>query len=315
MSKLSWKEFFIELAKSIRLVDVHIQNKVGTITVGGRPVIINGNKGRVVGLGNFELVPDGKGGVHPKILDSEVEPISDKPENNVHSLDCDHKVFVLADIAENAIQISRPVDSSHECIINELKPILAVRQKDLGALLLSAQIMRIEDARDPHDLLITEDLRQQLSTCYLQRGNMIYNLYRSGILVKEILPHLTRQRELISASSEHFLSAFLAYWDGILSQGYPTAHFVGRGENYVEFEQELNARFLNSMVTKVRIFSRTDKRNRIVHNWCQRYVADKSGFQLSSGGTYRLGFGPAIIFTVSAARAPTPQKTNPSNKD
>lgn len=298
MSKSSWAEFFIELAKNTRLFDINIHTKVETINVGGRSVTINGNKGHIAGLGDFKLVPDGKGGVHPKILESEVESISDNPENNIQSLDSDHKVFVLADIAEETIQVSKPISTRQESIIRELKPILAMRPKDLGALVITAQIIRIEDERDRQNISIAEELRQQLSTCYRQRGNMIYNLCRSNILVNEILPHLERQKELTSNSPRQFSSAFLAYWDEILSKGYPTAYFVGRGENYKKIEQELNTRFLNSTVGTVRIFSRTDERNKIVHDWCLRYVANKSGFQLSSGGTYRLGFGPAIIFTI-----------------
>lgn len=300
MSNLSWKEFLIELAKNTHLVKVDIQNKVGTINVGGHSITINDNKGHIAGVGDFLLVPDGKGGVHPKILESEVEPISDNPENNIYSLDNDHKVFVLADIAEETIQVSKPISTHQESVIHELKTMLAMRPKDLGALVIAAQIIRIEDERDRRNISIAEELRQQLSACYRKRGSLIYNLCRSDILVKEILPHLKRQKELISNSLKQFPSVFLAYWDEILSKGYPTAHFVGRSETYKEFERELNTRFLNPTVNAVRIFSRTAERNKVVHNWCQRYVANKSDFQLSCGRTYRLGFGPAIIFTISA---------------
>lgn len=299
MSKLSWKEFFVELAKNTHLINVNIENKVETLNLGGHSITISGNKGHIAGLGNFELVPDGKGGMHPKVFESEVEPISDNLENNIQSLDSDRKVFVLADIAEKTIQVSKPISTRQESIIHELKAALAMRPKDLGALLIAAQIIRIEDERNHKNISIAENFRQQLSLCYLQRGNMIYNLWRSDILANEILPHLKRQKELISDSQNQFPSVFLAYWDGILSRGYPTAHFVGRGENYKEFERELSKRFLISTIGNVRVFSRTDERNRIVHDWCQKYVAQKSDFQFSTGKTYRLGFGHAIIFTVS----------------
>ena len=300
MNKSSLKDFFIDLVKNIRLFEVHVHNKVETLNIGGRSVTINGNKGHVAGLGDFEFVSDGKGGMRPKFLESEVEPISGNPENNIHSLDSDQKVFVLADIAESAIHLSKPVSGRHECIIRELKPILAVRPKDLGALVLSAQIIRIEDERDTRNFPITEDLRHQLSTCFHKRGSMIYNLYRSDILLNEIIPHQKRQQELIPDPSKHIQVAFLAYWDEILGKGYPTAHFIGWGEDYVAFERELNTRFLSPTITKVRIYSRTEKRNQLVHRWCQKYVGNKKGFNLSCGGTYRLGFSQAIIFTINA---------------
>ena len=55
MSKLSWKEFFIEFAKSFHPINVSVENKVETINLGGRPITINGNKGHIAGLGNFSL--------------------------------------------------------------------------------------------------------------------------------------------------------------------------------------------------------------------------------------------------------------------
>lgn len=232
--------------------------------------------------------------VRPVVHGTAIEGVSGNKQDNIKSLDVDKKVFTRTDIGNAQITLF-DIDRKHESIIKKLKPLLRNHQggKDLGALLASSSVIKVEDKREDMDLNL--QLHEGLNRAFGSRGAMIYNLFRSDILQHEILNHvnkLVRAYKNVSDQRIHFQ----VYWDSIISRGYPSAYFMKHNDSKDNLFKELSWRH-NGDCVAVFVFSRKADRNQDTLTWCKEFALSHK-FECKVVKRYQLGFTPAIKIRI-----------------
>lgn len=286
------KDFILQAIANFK--PIQITTNVESVNFGGKQYKVE--KGSIIfdSGGVEEKIPlqrDAKGFYRPVIEGVLVEGVSDNKQDNVTGLDVDEKIFTRADIGSPQLEILKVTGDR---LIKKLAPILKNYQsgQDLGAMLAAIAMVRVEDARKDRELSVK--LHTNFGYAYKSRGAMIYNLLRSEILADEIIKHLDKLSKIYKSSE--LAAQFLFYWDSILTNGYPTAHFVRHEDNAATIAVELDRRFKNE-ARMVRVFSRTQARNKDVKEWCQAYCTDRK-LRLSKGREYALGFSPALKINI-----------------
>lgn len=298
-------DYLLKLLAKFKPFQIQIKPtiNIGSLNIGGNNYKVE--KGElIVDLGGTEarirLVKDDKGVVRPVINDVQLEGLPDRKDDSVKFLDEEEKVFTRADIGAPQLELLRP-GNPHEPLIKKLKPYLDrhLGGRDLGAVFAASAIVRTEDEAKDKD--ITVRLHESFISAYSGRGAMIYNLLRSNILADEILHTLnTLNRTLKDFTKTR--QQFLQRWDSYIERGYPTAHFVNREDTIETLRREIDRRFEDD-ATNVRIFSRTEIRNRYVETWIREIVALR-GFKIQQIRRYKLGFSRAVMIDVGRPKRP-----------
>lgn len=290
---MAWYDFLFEAIGRIRLADIKV-----TYTQ-----IIFGNDTK------FDLTDNyfgPKNGEKVKVLQTDEGLIFTLPNGttlrkliqdkskNIEYLDKDKKVFTRADIG--SIQVPfLSIEEEHERLIKFLKPYLTdYRQNlDLGGLLIASSIIRLEDSRGDKEII--SKYYRDLHLCG-KVGHMIYNLFRSGILEKEIIPSLQKIIETYD-SPEEIKRQFLTSWYAIISIGYPTAYFANDSDSRQDFYKEIHWRF-DRGEKKITVYSRHSGRNTKVKKWLDR-LKRKKEILLKPSKVYTIGYSKAIKFEVT----------------
>ena len=286
----------LEAISKCRLFDVNVHvhhPSIGgthvnaeTIRIGDETVHADQSKNKLVsiegplplGISDPEMGPP-----RPQIDHVILEGLPGSASERVCFLDNGKKLFTRSDIAEREIQFLQQM-REHEKIVQSIRPLLGKeRVSDLGALIVAATLVRIEDRADP-DPSVYAHFHDQLCERYGRRGTMVYNLLRAGILQKEIIPSLL-------AAPTDYVEA-LEKWDSYLMKGYPSAWFVQSHSTEKQFSVELDWRFAEK-VRLVRVFSRTEKRNAKAKATCRKY-AEGHGLRYRTE-RYQLGCTPAMV--------------------
>ena len=166
---------------------------------------------------------------------------------------------------------------------------------DLGALLSASTLIKFEDRKENIELY--KKLRQKFHIGYFHRGSMIYNLFRSEILKFEVLNHLNKLKMMYRNKPDEIKVHFLLYWDSIINEGYPTAYFVSGLETKQMFQDEITKR-LNKGAKFVRVYSRTENRNKNTAEWCREFAKENKCLCVKLK-KYQLGFTPAFKVKIS----------------
>ena len=124
---------------------------------------------------------------------------------------------------------------------------------------------------------------------------MIYNLFRSGIIEGEIIPHLQKITKAYKIHEET-RRQFLIYWYDIIAEGYPTAYFVKEMDSKEDIYKELNWRF-DRGEKRVTVYSRSSERNSRTENSLQR-IEKEGKVKLKHYDPYWIGFSRAIKIDV-----------------
>lgn len=282
----------LDAISKIHLFEVHIHNptvggthiKADSIQVGDSTVHADKCKNDLRSMeGTLPLsISDPQmGPLRPQIGNVILEGLPESARERTVSLDVQQKIFTRRDIAEPEIQCLYQM-REHEKIIRAFQPLLAKeRPADLGALTAAATLIRLEDRN--RNQTAYEIFHAQLCQRFTRRGAMIYNLFRSKILEREIMPDLLEVPENYVANLEK--------WDTYLMKGYPTAWFVSSNARENELVAELDWRFAES-IASVRVFARTEKRNKRVLGQCERYAVAKELRRRTK--RYMLGCTPAL---------------------
>lgn len=226
------------------------------IRIGGQDYQIQDGHLQIPGSPPVPLVQGSDGLLRPVFADSEIEGARSEGGDNVRLLDQDKRVFVRHDLLQEEAEVARRLRVHDESIIRKLKPILLpALPSDLGALVVAANIVRDEDQGVQKEVIRRRFLK--MADCYDGRGRMIYNLLRSGILANEILAFLKRLHKICGSDKSKVFLRFLPYWDAILTDGYPTAYFVGHDDSPATIRTQLDRRFEVAEVNAVYVYSRT----------------------------------------------------------
>src|SRR3989338_120237 len=289
------KDLFLALAKHIPpliKVDTKIENNfyIGKTVVPMKDgkMIIDNREIKVAEVEDDKL----------KAIDidgTEIELYGKSKTDNIKRLDIQGRVFTRSDIADSQLEYLK-IDKGYEAIIKRLKPVLSTptHMADLGALVSSSAIIKIED--NEQNVGQAKDLHTKLAIGYRRRGLMIYNLFRSTILQVEVLNFLNGLKKKYKNNYEEIKPIFLPYWDSILEEGYPTAYFVTGEDNREKVYSEIIKRF-NKGIKCVRIYSRTNKRNKDTEQWCRKFASDYK-CNCNKVREYKLGSTPAMKFRI-----------------
>ena len=141
--------------------------------------------------------------------------ISENKEFNVAAFNIQEKVFTRADLAPTQLPLLT-IEDEHEKLIKQLKPYLEEYHSGnyLGCLLITSTIIRMEDNKSTKKTI--QYYHTKLAD-YGKDAHTIYNLFRSGIMQREIIPHL-QSIEKSYSSHEERKKQFLIYWYAILKQ-------------------------------------------------------------------------------------------------
>ena len=241
------------------------------------------------------LIKGADGLLRPSIKEVSMEGLSQTKEENVKNLDVNEKIFTRSDIGLDQVELLT-IKEVHEGILKKLIPILKghLRGQDLGAILSSSAIIRIED--EGKDEAKSKRLHGDLLKGFPGRGAMIYNVFRSDLLRTEVLNYLNNLRRMYNEDTE-IKMLFLMYWDSIIENGYPTAVFVKSNDTQGSVFIELDWRFAKGH-EMVNIYSRGDQRNLLTEKWCKEYAKENGG-KYKKNKEYKLGFTPAVKCSIS----------------
>lgn len=256
---------------------------------------IKDNKILSVDNAEFPLVTGKDNIMRPVIKGAEVEGLPEDNSKRIDLFEKDQRIFSRTDVAVTQLEICSPIEKQREGVIKKLKPLLEKKRfYDLGALLVSAKIIDIEDKRKDKETV--DRLRNNLHASYGARGILVYNFFRSGILTYQILEFLGGLR--CKCQEADIGSLFLSYWDNILTKGYPTVHFVSAQDTKSDFINELNWRLAEPHVNNVKVHTRSSRLIKKVGKWCEDY-AQVNDFILSIGPQQQLGFTPEKVFKIA----------------
>ncbi len=291
----SLKKYLLECLSALA-PKVNINNP--TINMGGSHCHVENGSIIQNGAPPVPLTKAESGAGKVTINDIPVEAISDKKQDNLKSLDDDGKVFTRADIGAAQLPFLS-IEKAHEAIIKKLKPLIENHRNgsDLGALLISGTMIRLEDSGEASTTEQCKILHDKLRISYGARGLMIYNLFRSEILRIEVLQHLNKLHVSYKNQAEVKMY-FLTHWDTILEQGYPTAHFMrfedSKGTLYAELERRISA----GISPFTYVYSRGADRNKRAEGWCREFAKDNQ-YKCSVIKRYSLGQSAAIKIRIT----------------
>ena len=290
---------FLEFLSKFKPVDIKIKKEQHThnynIQFGDN--IIKSDKGIItLGDGNKILVQEDKDGNPVFIKDeTEITTVKENKEDNIKLLDDDKKVFSRADISYIQLEFLS-IEEKHEMVIKQLKPFLEDyrNNQDFASLLIASTIIRLEDSKQKNEQMITI-YRHNLITSYKSIGRMVYNLFRSGILEKEIIPNTQRLQKAFPFDKAR--QNFLTEWHDIIQGGYPTAYFMQFWDDESKLFKEFNWRF-DRKVSYVDVYSRGDIRNNLTQNLCSSYIQKNPNFDMQVDKPYELGLTMAIKIRI-----------------
>lgn len=291
----SISKYFLEcLAALSPKITNHI--KIENLNAGGTHCHIQNGNFVQNGVAPIPISKSESGAGSATINNIPVEAASDNKEANVKSLDTDGKVFTRSDVGAAQLEYLS-IEKAHEVIIQRLKPLIEKHKNgsDLGALLISCTMIRLEDSKATIEQC--KKLHDKLRLSHGPRGLMIYNLFRSEILRTEVLRHLNNLRSAYKNQAELRLY-FLTYWDTILEQGYPTAHFMKYEDSKGTLYHELEWRISKGISPFVYVYSRGFDRNERTLKWCEEFAEDK-GYKCTVLRRYTLGHSAALKIRIS----------------
>lgn len=269
--------------ESLRIWDNNLKVENGFITLGdGTKIKLQRNK-----KGELSFFKDG----------TELKSVygKDKKEN-VKLLDKQKDVYSRADISDAQLEFLS-VEKRHEIIISKFKPILEDYRMgwDMASLLVASTIIKLEESPQKNKNMVMR-YNKDLNESYGNIGRMIYNLFRSGVLEKEILPYL---EDLKRRYDKEGKSKFLSYWYGIIKEGYPTAYFMTYDDmfNPINLIKGLNWRFDRGS-DYVEVYSRGKVRNQKTIELCEKYCVENQQFKFKVSKPYQLGYTTAITVTI-----------------
>jgi len=281
-----------EVLSKVRLFDIKVH--VDKVEIGDKSFKIE--NGFVV-LGNeakLKISKDEKG--NPIFLKdgTSISTVKETKKENIYLLENEKRAFSRADISEVQIEYMS-IEKKHETIIKKLKPFLEGYRNnwDMASLLVAGTIIRLEDAEQKNQYMIT--IYMNNLNFYKNIGRMVYNLFRSGVLEKEIIPHAEKLKEFYGIQKGR--QQFLIEWHDILQGRYPTAHFMQHFDDESKLAKELDWRF-NRQVDYVDIYSRGYIRNERTKELCIAYCKKNKNFEMNIGRPYKLGLTKAIKIRV-----------------
>ncbi len=293
--KRAFCEFLVNVSKNfhkIRLFDINFDIK--EVDIGGKIYKIEDGAIILEDGNKVHFVKDDKG--NPIFLKDGTEisfPRESKNEN-VKLLDKEQKVFSRADISEVQLELLT-IEEKHEKIIKHFRRFLENYGENMhiGALLIAGTIIRLEDAKNKDEGMIR--IYNEKKKAYKEIGHMVYNLFRSKILEKEIMPY--SEKLLKDYSLEEAKQIFLVTWRGYITDGYPTAYFMQYDDNEVSLFKQFNWRF-NRQVPYVEVYSRGNMRNKLTKKLCKLYCEKNPDFKMEVKEPYILGLSNAIIIHI-----------------
>ena len=297
---MAWYDPFLDVISKFKPVQVHVHfdqtNNIEKLQLGDSIEYKVENGFIHIGTNKIKIEKN-KEGIHFILPDgTKFSRLIENKEKNLIYLDKDKKVFTRSDISGLQIPFLS-IEKKHEIIIKILKPYLENyrRNLDLGALLVASTIIRLEDGKEDKELIDKYYIRLH---GFKKEGHMIYNLFRSGIVEREIIPLL---QKIIKAYKTHEETKrqFLIYWYDIIAEGYPTAYFVKESDHSGDIYKELNWRF-DRGEKKVTVYSRGSLRNSRIQT-CLQKIEKKGNVKLKYHNPYRIGFSRAIKIDVIKA--------------
>ena len=281
---VKWTPVKVEVDKSIHIGKLDIGDKNfkvenGFITLGDKTQI----KVQRDPSGQINLFKDG----------NQIKSIKGKTkEENIKLLDEQKNAFSRTDISDVQFEFL-DIDERHETLIKHFQPMLKGYRKnwDFAALLIASRVIKLEEESVANKEKILQ-LQRHLNNSFENVGRMVYNLFRSDILEKEILPFL---KGLIKGDGGKAKENFLVYWYNIIDVGYPTAYFMSYEDMFDKYRlfKELDWRFDRGS-QYVDVFSRGRIRNKITIKSCLDYCNKNKNIQCEQGEPYELGYTVAV---------------------
>lgn len=289
-------KIFLEALSKWTPVKITIPVNIKNLTIGGKTFKVENGFLNVGDDAKLKIDRDDKG--YPKFShnDTEIYGFLDNKKENIKKLDVEEKVFTRGDITELQLGFLS-IEEKHERAIKKLRPYLLDYRAnwDLGALLIASTIIKYEDDRKDDELV--KQYKTKLKTSYKKIGPMVYNLFRSDILLVEMIPHLEKLESMYS-DFEEVKKNFLIYWYTIIAEGYPTAYFIQWGETEGRLSKEIKWR-LDRGSKFVDVYSRVAKKNTLTKRWCSKFIKRENCYiDEKETKRYKLGFTPALKIRI-----------------
>lgn len=206
--------------------------------------------------------------------------------------------FGRVDLAEQQSELAY-LSMTHEQIVKALKPYMF--SSDLGALVASSAIVRLEDAGDSSSKRRSVELRKNLTKAHGTRGRKIYNMLRSkvhggaSIFHSVVIPFLEDAKKAYPKDQWKVRGIFSAFFDDLLRY-YPQAIWV-------DSPGHLNKRYLSVLgrITQeqspISIYARRGPCIKTAERICELVIEARPELQVIRE-TYTLGPDVACMFTI-----------------
>lgn len=206
--------------------------------------------------------------------------------------------FGRVDLAEQQSELAY-ISMTHEQLVKVLKPYLS--SPDLGALVASCAIVRLEDKGGSMSKKRSHQLREDLTLAYGSRGRKIYNMLRSRvyrgatIFHSIVIPFLEDAKKAYPKDQWKVRGIFSAFFDDLLRY-YPRAIWVDVPGRVQKRYIKVLGRITKEQVP-ISIYARRGQCIREAERICELVINARPELQVIKE-TYTLGPDVACMFTI-----------------